>query len=130
MDKNMRVLVADDDPAARLACTAVIERLGHSVKTALDGEDALRRIEQGGADLLLLDILMPRKEGLTTLLEAKRRFPHLIVVAMTTGGARSNTDFLGVAMRLGADRTLSKPFSPEELAQMVEECRALVGQPA
>jgi CheY-like chemotaxis protein len=121
----MRILVADDDAMARLGCKAIIERLGHAALTAQDGEEALRLLERGDTDLLLLDILMPRKDGLATLLEVKRRFPLVTVVAMSAGGARSFTDFLEVARRFGADRTLSKPFQPEELAGTVEECRAM-----
>jgi CheY-like chemotaxis protein len=130
METNMRILVADDDPMARLGCKAVIERLGHTALTAQDGEEALRLLERGDTDLLLLDILMPRKDGLATLLDVKRRFPLVTVVAMSAGGARSFTDFLEVARRFGADRTLSKPFQPEELAGTVEECRAMAaGRP-
>jgi len=118
---NPRVLVADDDAMARLGYRALLETAGYPVLVAEDGEEATRLIEKGGVDILMLDILMPRKEGLETLLEVKRRFPDVPVVAMSAGGMRGGFDFLALAARLGADRTLAKPFRPQELIALLRE---------
>ncbi len=116
-----RVLVADDDAMARLGYRALLETAGYPVLVAEDGEEATRLIEKGGVDILMLDILMPRKEGLETLLEVKRRFPEVPVVVMSA--ARGGFDFLALAARLGADRTLPKPFRPQELIALLRELR-------
>jgi CheY-like chemotaxis protein len=116
-----RVLVADDDAMARLGYRALLENAGYPVLMAEDGDEATRLIEKGGVDILMLDILMPRKEGLETLLEVKRRFPDMPVVVMSAGGTRGSFDFLTLATRLGADRTLSKPFRPQELVALLQD---------
>ena len=120
MSAGRCILVADDDAMARLGYRALLESAGHTVLTAEDGEEATRLIAHGEVEILLLDILMPRREGLETLLEVKRRFPEVIVIAMSAGGVRSNFDFLAMAARLGADRTLHKPFSQQDLAVLLE----------
>jgi CheY-like chemotaxis protein len=118
-----RVLVADDDAMARLGCRALLEEAGYPVAMAEDGEEAIRLVEKGNVEILMLDILMPRKEGLETLMEVKRRFPRVLVVAMSAGGVRGNFDFLGAATRLGADRTLPKPFGRQELLLLLRGLR-------
>jgi CheY-like chemotaxis protein len=123
MSAGRRILVADDDAMARLGYRALLESAGHTVLMAEDGEEATRLLAEGEVEveILLLDILMPRREGLETLLEVKRRFPQVIVIAMSAGGVRSSFDFLAMAARLGADRTLHKPFSQQDLAVLLEE---------
>jgi CheY-like chemotaxis protein len=123
MSTGSCILVADDDAMARLGYRALLESAGHTVLLAEDGEEATRLVEKGEVEILLLDILMPRREGLETLLEIKRRFPRVIVIAMSAGGVRSSFDFLAMAARLGADRTLSKPFSQQDLAAMLDELK-------
>jgi DNA-binding response OmpR family regulator len=120
MEKSLSIVVADDDAMARLGYRAVLESAGHSVLVAQDGEEATDLVEKGGVDLLLLDVLMPRKEGLETLLDVKRRFPNVIVIVMTAGGVRSEFDFLTLATKLGADSTLHKPFDQHDLISRVE----------
>ena len=130
MTKPLRILVADDDAMARLGYRAMLEFAGHTVLVAQDGEEATRLLERGGVDLLLLDVLMPRKEGLETLLEVKRRFPATPVVVMSAGGIRSEFDFLAVAAKLGADRTLHKPITQNDLISLAEEFRSVAGSHA
>lgn len=124
--RSLRIVVADDDAMARLGYRAMLECAGHTVQVAQDGEEATRLLERGDVDLLLLDVLMPRKEGLETLLEVKRRFPGTVVVVMSAGGVRSEFDFLAVATKLGADRTLHKPIAQHDLLSLTEELKSAV----
>jgi DNA-binding response OmpR family regulator len=110
-----KIVIADDDALTRNAYKAALERAGHSVLTAQDGDEATRLVERGGIDLLVLDVLMPRKEGLETLIEMKKRFPRLKIIVMSAGGSRSETDFLAIASKFGADAVLRKPFTPRAL---------------
>lgn len=130
MEKPLRIVVADDDAMARLGYRAVLESAGHKVLVAQDGEEATHLVEKGGVDLLLLDVLMPRKEGLETLLDVKRRFPQVIVIVMTAGGVRSEFDFLTLATKLGADSTLHKPFNQRDLISQVEVFQSTVASHA
>jgi DNA-binding response OmpR family regulator len=122
------ILVADDDALTRSAYKSALERSGYRVFTAQDGEEALHIVGQGGVDLLLLDILMPRKEGLETLIEIKKHFPALTVIAMSAGGSRSETDFLAVAAKFGADGTLRKPFTPKTLLAEISRLAPAAGE--
>jgi DNA-binding response OmpR family regulator len=118
-----KIVVADDDALTRSAYKAALERAGYVVLAAQDGEEATRFVERGGIDLLLLDILMPRKEGLETLLEMKKRFPDLIIIAMSAGGSRSEVDFLSLATKFGAHGVLRKPFTPNALFALMAELK-------
>jgi CheY-like chemotaxis protein len=127
-DTFKTILVADDDALTRSAYKSALERSGYRVFTAQDGEEALQVVGQGHIDLLLLDILMPKKEGLETLIEIKRHFPALTVIAMSAGGSRSETDFLAVAAKFGADGTLRKPFTPKTLLEEIARLAPASGE--
>lgn len=115
------IVIADDDPLTRSAYKSALQRSGYTVYAAQDGEEATRLVERGGVSLLILDILMPRKEGLETLLEMKSRFPGLAIIAMSAGGRKSETDFLSLATKFGADGVLRKPFTPKALLALMGE---------
>jgi DNA-binding response OmpR family regulator len=115
------IVIADDDPLARSAYRAALQRSGYTVYAAQDGEEATRLVERGGVSLLILDILMPRKEGLETLLEMKTRFPDLAIIAISAGGRRGEVDFLSLAAKFGADGVLRKPFTPKTLLALMTE---------
>lgn len=117
---SLTLVIADDDRMIRNAYRMAAERRGYVVFEAEDGEAAMRLVKDHAIDWLLLDILMPKKEGLETLVELKRDFPRLKIIAMSASGGRSNTDLLQVAQKLGADATLRKPFSPSALFTLVE----------
>jgi DNA-binding response OmpR family regulator len=117
--KIAKVLVVDDDDAVRELIKALLEQSGYEVRDAADGEIALTLLKAEPADIVLLDILMPRKEGLETLIELKQHFPKMTVFAMSASGARKGHDFLTIASKFGADGVLQKPFSPDELFALI-----------
>ena len=109
-----RILIADDDPQIRRLLRVLLPPDGHEVVEAADGAEAPCALPESGFDLMLCDLLMPNKEGLETIREAKRAFPALRIVAMS-GGVRGGGDILKVARLLGADGILAKPFSRQDL---------------
>jgi CheY-like chemotaxis protein len=113
------VLVVDDDSLVREAARIILENNGYSVREAPEGEAALASLAASRADIVLLDILMPRKEGLETLIELKQHYPDVTVYAMSASGARKGHDFLSIAAKFGAHGILPKPFTPEELLSLV-----------
>jgi DNA-binding response OmpR family regulator len=125
-----QILIADDDPVIRSGYKAALERAGYTVQVAQDGEEATRIIEQGGIGLLVLDILMPRKDGLETLIEMKDRFPNLTIIVMSAGGGRGEPNFLSAARKFGADGTLCKPFTPAVLLALMAELESGTRQSA
>jgi CheY-like chemotaxis protein len=102
------ILVVDDDKGVQTTFKLLFEQKGYRALLANDGNDALAQLAAQPVDLVLLDILMPDKEGIETLIEAKRRFPHLRVIVMSGGGTRSKHDFLNVARKFGADAVVRK----------------------
>lgn len=118
-DAIATVLVIDDDCFVRETARTILESNGYAVREAGDGEAGLSSLAANRTDIVLLDILMPRKEGLETLIELKQRFPDVTVFAMSASGARKGHDFLAIAAKFGAHGLLPKPFSPDELLALV-----------
>lgn len=109
------VLVVDDDALVRAAARAMLQQQGYEVREACDGEAGLAALAAEPSALVLLDILMPRKEGLETLIELRRVHPATIVIAMSGSLVRKRNDFLGIAVKFGADAILRKPFTADGL---------------
>lgn len=118
--KALTLLIADDDRLTRDAYKAAAERHGYDVLLAEDGEAVMTIVASNPVDVVLLDILMPKKEGLETLIDLKRQRPALYIIAMSAGSGRSKHDFLSIAAKFGADATLRKPFTPQALFDLVE----------
>lgn len=116
-----RILVIDDEDQTRNMLLQVLQRAGHEVVTARDGSEGLQLYHTTLADLIITDILMPEKEGLETIIELRREFPNVKIIAMSGGGHKGNLNFLQAAKRLGAQRTLQKPFHLQEVIQLVTE---------
>jgi len=113
------LLIADDDPLVQVTLKYCLEEAGHRTAVANDGREALAYLEQNQVDTIFLDVFMPDKDGLETLLEIKRRFPHVRVIVMTGGGKRGRYDFLSTASKFGADGVLRKPVSASDLMALV-----------
>jgi CheY-like chemotaxis protein len=114
--RSLRVMVVDDDPAVRDAAQELLERAGHTVEVAENGEIAEERLKAAPApDVLVLDLLMPGRDGVH-LLEALRRSPRLSstrVVIVTGLSGR----FLKEALQV--DSVLTKPIVPRDLLDSV-----------
>lgn len=130
LTKASKVLVVDDDSAVRELVRALLEQNGFEVREAPDGEGVISLLEKDPVDAVLLDILMPHKEGLETLIELKQHFPQLAVFAMSASGSRKGHDFLKIASKFGADGILPKPFSPDELLALLRPRSAPAGRAA
>ena len=103
-----RILVVDDDVAVRQVARLMLEAHGFQVAEVSDGVEAVRVFGREHADLILCDVLMPRKDGLQTIRELRALHPEVRVIAMTGGGR--NVDLLGTARDFGAVEVLRKPF--------------------
>lgn len=114
------LLIIDDEPLIRDSLSTLFEREGRSVAVAANGEEGLRKFTSEGARLVIVDILMPVKEGVETIIELRRLDPDLKIVAISGGGRQSTLDFLDVATKLGADATLAKPFTRASIMQIVD----------
>jgi len=126
------ILVVDDDPAVQTTIRLLLERAGHRVVVAGDGRKGLETFETDVFDLLFLDIFMPGMDGLETMRLMLRLRPEIPIIVISgrpiVSEAMSEPDFLSMATKLGAIRTLPKPFRPAELEAAVSGCLAAVKQ--
>ena len=116
-----RILIIDDEDLSRNMLSQALTRAGYDVSTACDGTEGIELFRSVLADLIITDILMPGKEGLETIMELRRDFPDVKIIAMSGGGRTGNLNFLDIAERLGAQRTLQKPFHLQDVLQLVQE---------
>jgi DNA-binding response OmpR family regulator len=124
--KKPRVLVVDDDSSIRASLAKMLTIAGYEVALAADGVEAARLWRERPADLVVLDLFMPEKDGLETIVELRRQSPDVPIIAMSGGGARTKMDLLPDAKLLGATMTIEKPYLPAEVMQLVDA--ALMGR--
>jgi len=108
----MRILIVDDEPELVEQIRQVLATQKYTVDTALDGEEAMDRIFVDPYDLILLDIMLPKKDGFGVLLELRNEKNSTPVLMLT---AKGGIDDRIKGLDLGADDYLAKPFSMEEL---------------
>jgi len=122
-----KVLVVDDDPGMVEFAGEALTAEGFAVISATNGEQALRLLKSEPVDLIIIDILMPVKDGLETIMELRKTQKIPKVIAMSGGGSFNLANALTWAEKLGAQRTLRKPFTPAEL---VAAARSTLGETA
>lgn len=110
-----RVLVVDDEPMVREVLARYLEKEGYEVEVAGDGEQALAAHEACSPDLVLLDLMLPRVDGLEVF-RRMREHSSTAVIMLTAKG--EETDRV-VGLELGADDYVTKPFSPREVVARV-----------
>ena len=116
----MRVLLIEDDASVRRIVRKMLERGYHEVAEAENGRIGLERLRDGAFDFVITDIVMPEMDGLETLIELRKHYPALRVIAMSGGGRTGNMDFLGSAEKLGAFAVLLKPFTIDALTTAID----------
>jgi len=116
------VLVVDDDP---LQTAIICQALGsdtYACAEAADGFAALEQMEASPADLVIIDMLMPGKDGIETIMAISRKWPAARIIAISGGGAGLTKDYLlDTAKALGAHAALRKPIARADIVGLVEE---------
>ncbi len=119
------IIVIDDDAAMRRACEAALTRAGYAVEVFADGPSGLKRIEEAGAGLIVVDLKMPGMGGMEVIKRAKRLNSDIVAIVIT---GYPTIDTAVEAMKTGAYDFLPKPFTAEELRVIIargEERRLL-----
>ncbi|MBP7868259.1 MAG: response regulator transcription factor [Acidobacteria bacterium] len=111
-----RILVIEDDPAIRMGLEAGLSADGHEVKTAGDGEKGLQAARREGIDLILLDLMLPRKSGEDICRELRAAGVRTPIIMLTS--KKEEIDKV-VGLELGADDYVTKPFGMRELQARV-----------
>jgi DNA-binding response OmpR family regulator len=121
------ILVVDDEPMVREVLARYLEKEGFAVQTAEDGEQALAAFEAFPPDLVLLDLMLPRIDGLEVLRRIGDRNRPAVIMLTAKG---EETDRI-VGLELGADDYVTKPFSPREVVARVRAVlRRTAGHPS
>ena len=110
------ILIAEDDASIREWVAVALEADGHSVRSAVDGAAAMAAYAERRPDLLVLDVMMPKKSGYDVCQEIRRRDPSLPILMLTAKGTEADK-VLGLG--LGADDYMTKPFGVRELSARV-----------
>lgn len=117
----LNILVVDDEEQMRTMLREMLEREGYNVMSVPNGALALKVHRENPADLIIVDMIMPEKEGIDTIIELKRDFPEVNIFAMSGGGRNEPEQYLHMAKRLGADRTFTKPFKRSKLLEAIKD---------
>jgi DNA-binding NtrC family response regulator len=117
-NEQKSILLIDDEPEFRLAIRQGLEMMGFHVIEAASGIGCAECLRDRSVAAVICDIYMPRKEGIATITDIKDVAPHVPVIAITGG----NPKMLEVASSIGADKTLSKPFTVARLRDAIAAC--------
>ena len=116
-----RILIIDDDEQLLAMLRQTLEREGYEVMEASDGNEGLRRYRENPTDLIITDLIMPEKEGMETIMELRRDFPDVKIIAISGGGRVDPWQYLSIAKSFGVQYTFAKPIERKELLNAVRE---------
>lgn len=116
-----RILIIEDDSEVRELLGTVLARAGYDIAMASDGIEGIHSFRTDPADLIITDLVMPGKEGLETIVDLRREFPDLKIIAISGGGLDGQNNYLNAARLCGATMTFRKPFKNQEIIDAVNE---------
>jgi len=112
----MKILVIDDDASVRKFIATTLKKENHTVIEAENGVEGLDKLQhEKDVSIVITDLIMPEKEGIETIMDVRRFNPSMKILAISGGGKASPENFLLLADAVGANATLKKPFSGQEL---------------
>jgi len=114
---SSRILLVEDEPGLLVTVSDLLASQGYDVDTAADGETGLRKALDGSFDVVILDVMLPRKSGFEVCREMRQRGIHTAVLMLT---AKTQVVDRVSGLKLGADDYVTKPFDPAELLARVE----------
>jgi len=115
------ILIIDDEPQIRSMLKLMLERDGYEVAEAPDGIEGIRIYRQNPADLIITDLIMPNKDGIGVIIDLKKEFPNVKIIAMSGGGLNKPEGYLKGAKKLGAACTLTKPIDRGEMLRAIKD---------
>ena len=118
MSAKRRILIADDEPNIVTSLEYLMERCGYEVRIARDGDEALALVESFVPDLVLLDVMMPRRNGYDVCQKIRER-PEWRKIRIVMLSAKGREAEVNKGLSLGADSYVTKPFSNAELTAAV-----------
>lgn len=114
-----RILLIEDEKQVRGLLSETLEQEGHEVIGCQNGTEGVNQYQKGPIDLVIMDIILPDKDGFETLNELKQQDSQVNVLAISGGLAPGAVNILEIAQRLGARETLAKPFDLKSFLRVV-----------
>jgi DNA-binding NtrC family response regulator len=114
--RKQKVLVVDDDKIVIKSCVRILETEGFQVSTVPDADAAMEIVRQDTFDLMLIDVKMPKRDGLYLTKEIRKDFPVVPIVVMS---GYSTPETVAEAFESGATKFIAKPFRPDELMHWI-----------
>jgi len=115
------ILLVDDDEQFRSMLSESLSRAGYEVTEARDGNEGIQLYRDRPFDLIITDLIMPEKEGLETIQEFRRNYPEIKIIAISGGSRHGPVDYLKIAKAFGARHALAKPFTRQEILEVVAQ---------
>lgn len=119
------ILLIDDDDVVRTMLRLLLAHHGHTVVEARNGREGLQLFPTARADIVITDLVMPDIEGFEVLAELRKKMPSVRILVITGGVRGKAANYLEMALHLGADRALAKPFSHDELMAAIDRLMAV-----
>src|SRR5437870_2558092 len=116
VDQDMRVLIVDDEPMVRDVLARYLTRSGFIAESAADGEAAIAAFDASRPDLVLLDLMLPKRDGFDVFQSIRARASTPVIMLTARGEATERI----AGLELGADDYVAKPFSPREVVARVQ----------
>lgn len=115
-----KILLVEDDDLVRDMLTQVLTRANHQVICAANGEEASEFLRKDAPDIMVTDIIMPKKSGITLISEVKNRHPNLEIIAISGGGRLDPTGYLDLSESIGASVSFEKPIDNTALLMAID----------
>ena len=115
-----KILLVEDDDLVRDMLTQVLQRASHEVISVANGEEATLSLQKEAPDIMVTDIIMPKKSGITLISEVKNRHPTLEIIAISGGGRLDPTGYLDLSETLGASVSFEKPIDNTALLMAID----------
>lgn len=116
-----RILIIDDDVVFRQMLRTMLERAEYEIIEAADGREGMRLFREAPVDLVITDILMPEQDGVETVIQLRREFADVGIIAISGGGQIGSKEYLKVAEGFGVTHTFSKPLDRKRLLKAIQE---------
>ena len=114
----MKILVVDDDAIVIKSCRRILEAEGFEVMTVPGADEALERVKCYDFDLLLMDVKMPKHDGIFLMREIKKNWSDIPIIVMS---GYPTPETIADVLKLGATQFIPKPFRPDELVKVVRQ---------
>ena len=115
---NKKILIVDDEVQINNILSRYFKK-HYDISLAENGIQATDLLKENKYDLVIMDVIMPEKEGIETLIEIKKIYPELKIIIMSGGGKIGPQSYLKIAKAVGADEVIEKPFDLSDLHKLV-----------